>query len=92
MKKPLGALQAIENQNRDDVKHIIGVGGCKEIFDLFGTDSIYDAIASFFPSMGPLAIQKARAYLLGETIEKEIIDPAYLVVADNVADYYDLGA
>lgn len=88
----LGALQAIENQNRDDVKHIIGVGGCKEIFDLFETDSIYDAIASFFPSMGPLAIQTARAYLLGEEIEREIIDPAYLITAENVDEYYELGA
>ena len=87
----LGALQAIENANRDDVKYIIGVGGCKEIFDLFGTDSVYTAIASYFPTMGPLAIDTARRYLKGETIEKEILDPAYLVTVDNVADFYDKG-
>ena len=87
----LGALQAIENANRTDIRYICGIGGCKEIFDLFGTDSCYTAIASFFPSMGPLAIDVARRYLKGETVEKEIIDPAYLITADNVAEFYDQG-
>lgn len=87
----LGALQAIENAGREDVKHIIGVGGCTEIFDLFGTDSVYTAIASYFPSMGPLAIKTAREYLKGGQIDKEILDPAYLVTADNVAEFYNLG-
>lgn len=87
----LGALQAIENANRTDIKYICGVGGCKEIFDLFGTDSCYTSIASFFPSMGPLAIDTARRYLKGETVEKEIIDPAYLITAENVDEFYDQG-
>ena len=87
----LGALQAIENAARTDVKHIVGVGGCKEVFDLFGTGSIYTAIASFFPSMGPLAIETARQYLKGEPVEKEILDPAYLVDEENVDEFYDKG-
>ena len=87
----LGALQAIENEQRTDIKAILGVGGCKEVFDLFGTDSQYTAISSFFPTMGALAIQTARAYLKGEEVEHMIIDPAYLVTEENVDEFYEFG-
>ncbi len=87
----LGALQAIENDQRTDIKAIIGVGGCREVFDLFSTDSIYTAIASFFPTMGALAIKTARAYLKGEEVEHMILDPAYLITKENVDEFYEYG-
>lgn len=88
----IGVEQAIRNSGRKDVKYMIGVGGAKQIFDMMKEeDAIYTAITTFLPTSSQLALQNAKKLLLGETLEKEILDPCILVTAENVDEYYDLG-
>lgn len=88
----IGAEQAIRNAKRTDVKYIIGVGGAQEVFDMMQEDgAIYTAIATYLPTNGMLAVQYAREYLLGNDVEKEILDEAFLITKDNVAEFYDMG-
>lgn len=88
----IGAEQAIRNAGRDDIKYIIGVGGAQEIFDMMKEDgAIYTGISSYFPTIGQTALQYGKRYLLGETLDKEILDPAMLITEENADEYYHLG-
>ncbi len=88
----LGVEQAIRNSGRTDCRYIIGIGGAKEIFDMMKEpDAIYTAITTFLPTSSQLSLQYAKKILLGESVEKEILDPCVLVTAANVDEYYDLG-
>lgn len=88
----IGAEQAIQNANRDDIKYIVGIGGAKECFNMMKDEgTIYTAIATYLPTSGMLAVQKAREHLLGAELEKEILDESILITVDNVDEYYDLG-
>lgn len=84
----LGALNAIENAKRTDIKCITGFGGTADAYELLAAgDSVYQASMSYFPSMGADGVQKAMAILNGETFDKDNILPTYVVTKDNVADY-----
>lgn len=86
----LGALNAIQNAKRTDVKIITGMGGTKGAYDLIAAgDPVYQASMSYFPSMGSDGILTAMKILNGETVEKDTILPTYVVTKDNVADYMD---
>lgn len=88
----IGAEQAIRNANRDEIKYIVGIGGATECFDMMKEEgSIFTAIATYLPTTGMQAIKLARNYLLGESVEKEYLDPAILITAENVDEYYHLG-
>lgn len=88
----IGAEQAIRNAGRTDVKHIVGVGGAQEAFDMMKEDgAIYTAIATYLPTSGMEALKLARAHLRGEEIQKSILDPAVLITKENVDEYYHLG-
>lgn len=84
----LGALNAIQNAKRTDVKVITGMGGTVGAYELIGKgDPIYQASMSYFPSMGAEGIQVAEKILNGETVQKDTILPTYVVTKDNVKDY-----
>lgn len=84
----LGALNAIENAKRTDIKIITGFGGTKGAYEKFAAkDPVYRASMSYFPSMGADGVIIAKKILLGESFKKDNILPTYVVTSENVADY-----
>jgi ribose transport system substrate-binding protein len=84
----LGALNAIENAKRTDIKIITGFGGTKGAYEKFAAkDPVYQASMSYFPSMGADGVIIAKKILLGESFDKDNILPTYVVTSENVADY-----
>lgn len=86
----IGALQAIVEAGRTDVKAITGGGGCQEYFGMM-TDEKYADIwvssATYSPDMIVSCIENAVKVLNGEEVEHEIVDPTSIVDRDNVADF-----
>ena len=88
----IGALQAIVESGRTDVKAITGGGGCQEYFAMMSEDQYKDiwvASALYSPTMIISCIENAVAVLNGEEIEHEIVDPTTIVDRENVADFLD---
>jgi len=86
----IGALQAIIEAGRTDVKAITGGGGCQEYFGMMTDETYADiwvASATYSPSMIVKCIENAVAVLNGEEVENSIIDPTTIVDRDNVADF-----
>ena len=86
----IGALQAIVEAGRTDIKAITGGGGCQEYFGMM-TDEAYANIwvssATYAPNMIVNCIENAVAVLNGETVENSIVLATNLVDRDNVADF-----
>lgn len=86
----IGALQAIVEAGRTDVKAITGGGGCQEYFGMM-TDEKYADIwvssATYSPDMIVSCIENAVKVLNGETVENNIVMPTNIVDRDNVADF-----
>ena len=88
----IGALQAIVESGRTDVKAITGGGGCQEYFAMMSEDQYKDiwvASALYSPTMIISCIENAVAVLNGEEVEHEIVDPTTIVDRENVADFLD---
>ena len=86
----IGALQAIKEAGRDDIKVITGGGGCQEYFNMM-LDEAYAGIwvssATYAPSMIVDTINTALAVLNGETVEHTTVIPTTIVDRENVADF-----
>ncbi|MGN0801071.1 MAG: substrate-binding domain-containing protein [Candidatus Faecivicinus sp.] len=86
----IGALQAIVEAGRTDIKAITGGGGCQEYFNMM-TDEQYAGIwvssATYAPDMIVNCIENAVKVLNGEEVEHSIVLPTEVVDRDNVADY-----
>ena len=86
----IGALQAIVEAGRTDIKAITGGGGCQEYFNMM-TDEKYADIwvssATYAPDMIVACIENAVKVLDGEDIDHTIVMPTSVVDRDNVADY-----
>ena len=88
----IGALQAILEANRTDVKAITGGGGCQEYFNLMldeNYQNIWVSSATYAPSMIVDCIENTVKILNGEEVEHEIVLPTIVVDRENVADYLD---
>ncbi len=86
----IGALQAIIEAKRTDVKAITGGGGCQEYFGLMTEDAYKDiwvSSATYLPNMIVNCIENANAILNGETIDHEIVLETNIVDRDNVQDF-----
>lgn len=84
----LGALNAIENAKRTDIKYITGFGGTKDTYEKFKVnDPVYKASMSYFPNMGADGVKMAVTILNGEKFEKSNIIPSQVVSAENVDEY-----
>ena len=86
----IGALQAIVEAGRTDVKAITGGGGCQEYFGMM-TDEAYANIwvssATYSPSMIVACVENAQKVINGEEVENYIVYPTTIVDRDNVADF-----
>lgn len=88
----IGALQAIVEAGRTDVKAITGGGGCQEYFNMMDDEAyagIWVASATYSPSMIVSCIDNTIAILSGETVEHTVVIPTTIVDRDNAADFLD---
>lgn len=86
----IGALQAIADANRTDIKVITGGGGCQEYFNMMPeNENIWIASALYSPLMVEDAVDLALAVLKGETVDAVKVIPTAIVDRTNAADYLD---
>lgn len=88
----MGAISAITDAGRTDIKAITGGGGCQEYFNMIADEQYADlglASALYSPQMVEDAIQTAIDLLNGEEAEPIVVIPTTIVSAENVEDYLD---
>lgn len=88
----IGAIQAITEAKRTDIKAITGGGGCQEYFRMIADEQYKDlgpASALYSPSMVEDAIKTAIDLMNGGTAEPIVVIPTTIVSSANVADYLD---
>ena len=86
----IGALQAIEDAKRTDIKVITGGGGNQEYFGLMEKyQDIWVQSALYSPAMVKDAVDMALALLKGETVESPKVIPTTIVDRTNVANFLD---
>jgi ribose transport system substrate-binding protein len=86
----LGALVAINNARRTDIRFITGFGGMKNTYELFRrNDPVYIASMSYFPAMGFTGIDTIVRLVRGERVLKDTIIRSVAVGAWNVNEFWD---
>ena len=95
----LGALTAIQNAGRTDIRYITGFGGTLPTFEIFQNQAanpaalnarpLYLASMSYFPSMGFDAIEMAVRILRGIPFSRETILASQVVGSWNVQEFMD---
>ena len=88
----MGAIQAITEAGRTDIKAMTGGGGCQEYFKMIADPTYADlglASALYSPAMSQDAIRTAIELLQGGHPDPVVVIPTTIVSADNVADYLD---
>lgn len=88
----IGAIQAITEAGRTDIKAITGGGGMQEYFRMIADEkyaSLGLSSALYSPSMVIDAIKTAIDLHNGKTCEAVIVIPTTVVTADNVENYLD---
>lgn len=86
----IGALQAIKEAKRDDIKVITGGGGCQEYFNMMPLEEdIYLQSALYSPAMVRDAIDMGLSVLNGEEVEPVKIIPTTIVDKTNYKEFLD---
>lgn len=86
----IGALQAIKESGRTDIKVITGGGGAQEYFNMMPqNENIWIESALYSPAMVRDAVDVAVNVLDGKTEEKVKIIPTTIVDRDNCAQFKD---
>ena len=86
----IGALQAIVEAKREDVKAITGGGGCQEYFNMMDDEeyaNIWVSSALYSPTMIINCVENAVAVLAGEEIENTVVLATTIVDRDNAAEF-----
>ena len=86
----IGALQAIVEAGRTDVKAITGGGGCQEYFGMMTEEAYADiwvSSATYTPDMIVTCVENALKVVSGEEVEHSIVLPTNVVDRDNVAEF-----
>lgn len=85
-----GAMTAIEQQGRTDIKLITGMGGTVTAQNEIKADNtIHKATASYFPRIGAAAVDVIREYFKTGKIEKDNVRESTLITKDNVDDFLE---
>ncbi len=83
-----GAMTAIEQQGRTDIKLITGMGGTVTALNEIKADNtIHKATASYFPRIGAQAVEVIREFLTTGKIEKDNVKESTLITKDNVDEF-----
>ncbi len=86
----IGALQAIVEAGRKDIKAITGGGGCQEYFNMMPNYAdLWVQSATYSPAMVKDCVQMAIDLVEGKTVEKEVIIPTTIVDRDNYVQFLD---
>jgi len=86
----LGAIQAIQADNRKDIKVMTGGGGAQAYFhSIQENEDIWLCTALYSPIMVQDAVNAAVALLNGEEVEKVLVIPTAIVDRNNVTEYLD---
>lgn len=86
----IGAIQAITEAGREDIKVITGGGGSQEYFRMMPeNENLWIQSALYSPAMVQDCVQMAIDLINGEAVEEEIIIPTTIVDRDNCAEYLD---
>ena len=86
----IGALQAIKEAGRTDIKVITGGGGCQEYFNLMPEyEDINVASATYSPSMVETSVDEAVQLLNGESVEQKLVIPTTIVEKENYEEFLD---
>lgn len=89
----VGALQAIEEASRDDIKLLTGVAGSTEVYEIIKEDNtILKTTFYFNPLMIKDAMDVGIKVLNGDKVEKEVVIPSFPITKDNVEEYYKADA
>lgn len=85
-----GAMTAIEQQGRTDIKLITGMGGTVTALNEIKADNtIHKATASYFPRIGAQAVEVIREYFKTGTMEKNNVKESTLITKDNVDQFLE---
>ena len=86
-----GAMTAIEQQGRTDIKLITGMGGTVTALNEIKADNtIHKATSSYFPTkIGVQAVEVIREYFKTGKIEKDNLKESTLITKDNVDDFME---
>lgn len=86
----IGAIQAIREAGRTDIKVITGGGGCQEYFKMMPEDeNLWIQSALYSPAMVRDAVDAALGVLKGESVDPVKIIPTTVVDRSNCAEYLD---
>ena len=86
----IGALQAIADAGRTDIKAITGGGGCQDYFNIIAATEGIDACSALYsPLMVKDCVDVALAVLNGETVEAVKVIPTTIVDKTNVGEFID---
>ena len=86
----LGAIQAIVDADREDIKVMTGGGGAQSYFhNIAENEDLWLCTALYSPIMVMDAVDAAVALLNGETVEPVLTIPTAIVDRNNVADHLD---
>ena len=86
----IGAIQAIREAGRTDVKVITGGGGCQEYFKMMPEDeNLWIQSALYSPTMVENAVDMALAVLKGEKVDPVMVIPTTVVDRTNCDQYLD---
>ncbi len=85
-----GAMTAIEQQGRTDIKLITGMGGTVTALNEIKADNtIHKATSSYFPRIGAAAVEVIREYFKTGNIEKDNVRESTLITKDNVDQFME---
>lgn len=86
----IGALQAISEAGRKDIKVITGGGGSQEYFKMMPeNEEIWISSALYSPDMVEDAVETALKILKGEEVKKVVVIPTQIVDRENYKDFLD---
>lgn len=86
----IGALQAISEAGRTDIKAITGGGGSQEYFKMMPeNEEIWISSALYSPDMVKDAVDAAVDLLDGEEVEKVLVIPTQIVDRENYEEFLD---
>ena len=86
----IGAIQAITEAGRTDIKVITGGGGCQEYFNMMPEyENLWIESALYSPEMVTQAVDMAVSILNGEEVETVRIIPTTIVDKTNYQDFLD---
>ncbi len=86
----IGAIQAITEAGRTDIKAITGGGGCQEYFNLIKETTTINACSALYsPLMIKDCMDVAITVATGGTAPAETIIPSQIVDATNADEYID---